>query len=178
MHKSRLHLGEPGKCCLYCGLIGKRLDVPANELEADRWRVEQGYTSNMLGNMRHFTAVKNGIYVMRFPNFPNAAATKKPPRRLNVYFDNVINAGDSFLLGVHFDGTVTPSRVLFTTDETPTAVASRNEVAASIGNRYWIDRPNNLIWVKVTPRAASFWAGVTPGSDEDLYRSFGLEVNP
>jgi hypothetical protein len=153
-----------------------RQDTAGSEI--GRWRVEQGYTSNFLGNMRHFTAVKDGIYIMRFPAFPNASATKKSPRWLNVGLDGVMNAGDNFLLGVQFDGAITPSRVFFTTNETLTLAANRNAVAAGNGSLYWQDRANNLIWVKVTPRAASFWAGTVPGSDDDLYRSFALQVHP
>jgi hypothetical protein len=163
-----------------------RQDNAGNQL--GKWRVEQGYTSNFLGNMRHFTALKDGIYVMRFPDFPNASATKSNPRWLNVGIDNVIAAGDTFLLGVQFDGTVTPSRVVFSTNpdypeegqntRTLTAVNSRAEVASGTGNRYWLDRANNLIWVKVAPTGLNQWANTVPGSDDDLYRSFSLRVEP
>jgi hypothetical protein len=153
-----------------------------------RWRVEQGYDSNFLGHMRHFTALRGGTYELRFPDFPNGSTTKTPPRWLNMWMDNFIDAGDNILLGVHFDGTATPSRVLFGTNpDNPrlgvdaralTAAASRAEVAAGNGSLYWQDRANQMLWVKVTPLALPAWTGAAAGSDDDLYRRFALRIEP
>jgi hypothetical protein len=151
-----------------------------------RWRVEQGYTSNFFGNMRHFAAVRNGVYVLRFPEFPNASSAKSPPKWINVSFSNVTEAADSFLLGVHFDGASTPSRVVFSTNpdyadasntRALTVAANRGEVANGTF-RYWQDRANNLVWVRVTPTGLNAWGDVTPGSDADLYRMFSLRIEP
>lgn len=161
-----------------------RLDSSDNAI--GRWRVEQGHTSNFLGNMRHFAALRNGTYVIRFPEFPYASSTKTPPRWVNLSFSNVIEAADSFLLGVHFDGNTAPSRVVFSTNpdyadaantRTLAAASNRNEVANGTF-RYWQDRANNLVWVRVTPMGLNLWANVTPGSDDDLYRTFALRIEP
>ena len=161
-----------------------RQDSGGNTL--GRWRIEQGHTSNFLGHMRHFAAVKGGIYVMRFPSFPQAATTKAPPRWLSLNVENMTAAGDSMLLGVHFDTSAEPSKVLVSTSpDNPdlnrdarrmTAAASRAAVAASNGDRYWRDTANGLIWVKLMPIGAAEYNGSQAGSDDELYRPYTLRI--
>ncbi len=161
-----------------------RLDSADNPI--GRWRVEQGHTSRFLGNMRHFAAVKGGIYTVRFPDFPNAATTKAPPRWLSMDVENMTVSGDSILLGVHFDTSTAPTRVLVSTNpDNPdynrnarlmTATTSRAAVASSNGNLYWRDTATSLIWVKLMPVGVADWNGATPGSDDDLYRRHALRI--
>ena len=161
-----------------------RLDAADTVL--GRWRVEQGRTSRFFGNMRHFAAVKGGIYTVRFPDFPDAASVKAPPRWLSMDIENMTAAGDSILVGVHFDTSTVPTRVLVSTNpDNPdysrnsrlmTAATSRAAVAASSGDRYWRDTANSLIWVKLMPTGAADYSSATPDSDDDLYRRFSLRV--
>ena len=161
-----------------------RLD--AADAVLGRWRIEQGYTSRFLGNMRHFAAVKGGTYVVRFPNFPEAASTKVPPRWLSMDIENMTAAGDNILMGVHFDTSAAPTRVLVSTSpDNPdynrnsrlmSAAASRAAVAASNGDRYWRDTANSLIWVKLMPVGAAEYSNSSLGSDDDLYRRVVLRL--
>jgi len=165
-----------------------RLDASGRPI--GNWRVDNGATSTQLGNMRHFTAVKGGTYVLRFPSFPESAATKQAPKMVKLSFSNLLSGADTFLLGIHFDGATVPSRVLASTSPAYaqlgvntrllTAVASRAELLASTdGSRYWRDPANHLVWVKPTALGLDApWATTRPGSDEDLYRSYGLVIEP
>jgi hypothetical protein len=152
-----------------------------------QWRVEAGWTSNFLPNMRHFTALRGASYVLRFPDFPGTAPNKRPPRWVTLWADNFIGDNDWILLGVHFDGSVVPSKVFVSTSPdsanwgvnsralSPTA--SREAVLAGAGDLYWRDPANNLIWVKLMPLGLSApWNNVEPGSDSDLYRSYALRI--
>ena len=161
-----------------------RLDAADNLI--GRWRIEQGHTSKLFGGMRHFAAVKGGIYTIRFPDFPNAATTKAPARWLSMDVENMTASGDSMLLGVHFDTTTQPTTVLVSTSpDNPdynrnarlmTATNSRAAVANSNGDLYWRDTVNSLIWVKLTPVGVAEWNSATPGSDDDLYRRHTLRL--
>lgn len=160
--------------------------------EVGRWVVEAGHTSTFLGNMRHFAAVKGDSYILRFPLFPNDAATKAPPSWVQFNVENVREPGDSLMIGVHYAGKAVPSRVFFSTNpdyarfsgptqdsRLLTQAASRAAVAAGAGNLYWQDTANNLVWIKLTPLGLSApWTSVAAGSDGDLYRGYRVRIEP
>ena len=160
-----------------------RQDAAGNTL--GKWRVERGDTSVMLGNMRHFAAVKGGSFVVKFPEFPNGSAVKSHPQWINMTLENMLTSSDSVMLGVHYDGATAPRRVFVSpgsnsdfdgNSRAMTAGANRAAVAASQGTVYWRDTANNLIWIKVVPFAQNFWVGEVPGSDSDLYRPLSLRI--
>lgn len=164
----------------------------ATGVELGRWVVEQGYTSNFLGNMRHFAALKGDSYVLRFPQFPNASASKYPPSWVELSVSNLLGAGDSVMLGVHYTGAAVPRRVFVSTNpdyaifsgtgqdsRLLSATTSRAAVAAGDGSLYWQDTAQQLVWVKLTPLGLTApWASVVAGSDRDLYRSYALRIEP
>ena len=165
-------------------LEATRLD--ANGVALGTWRVENGFDSNMLGNMRHFAAMNGGIYTVRFPEYPHGSTTKVSPKWVNLAIENMIAAGGSFILGVQYDGLVTPKTVHlspggnggFDASHTRvmTSVTSRALVASGDGTKFWQDKTNNIIWVKITPYTGNFWTGVVPNSDDDLYRVMALRI--
>ena len=136
--------------------------------------------------MRHFVAFKGATYTLRFPEYPNNVSPKVSPKWLNLVVENMIAAGDSFVLGLQYDGSVTPSKVHLSPGENGgfdpahtrvmTPVANRAAVANGDGTRFWQDNANNMIWVKFTPYTGNFWAGVQVNSDADLYRSMALRI--
>ena len=160
-----------------------RLDATGNSI--GNWRVEQGRTSIRFGNMRHFAAVKDGTYVVRFPEFPFNNAIKSPPKWVNLGLENMVAANDSIMLGVNYDGSVPLQRVYLSPGHLGVLGAdSRNmvsgtnlaAVSAGAGNVYWRDTINNLVWVKIMPFAKNFWTTEIAGSDNDLYRSISLRI--
>ena len=182
----QLDLGLPTETndnAFYETLDVTRLDATGNTI--GNWRVEQGWTSIRLGVMRHFSAVKDGTYVVRFPEFPFNNAVKSPPKRVNLGLENMISANDSVMLGVHFDGAAPMQRVYLSPGHQGLLGAnSRNmvsgpnlaAVSAGAGNVYWRDTANNLVWVKVVPFTTNFWTNEVAGSDNDLYRSISLRI--
>jgi G8 domain/Right handed beta helix region len=165
-------------------IVATRLDSSDNVLGT--WRVERGDISNFLGNMRHFVAFKGGTYTLRFPEYPNNITPKISPKWINLLIENMIATGDGFLLGVQYDGAISPSKVYLSPggnggfDAAHTRVmssaASRAQVASGDGTKFWQDKPNNMIWVKITPYTGSYWTGVVANSDEDLYRVMALRI--
>jgi hypothetical protein len=158
-----------------------------NGAEIGRWTVGDGANSAMLGNMRHFAARPNGRYVLRFPG-------KSLPKRFETTITNAYREGDSFVMGVSFDGTVTPRAYTIvgrhnragqentpdgTNKRTMTAAASLNEVISGQGNRFWQDSTNNLVWFKyVGGLHTAFEDGFIPNSDSDLYRERSVVIYP
>ena len=161
-----------------------RLDATGNTI--GNWRIEDGLKSIRLGVMRHFAAVKDGIYVVRFPGFPSKdPVIKSLPKRVNLGLENMIATDDSMILGVQFDGATTPKSVYLSPGHQGVFGAnSRNmvsganlaAVSAGAGNVYWRDTANNLVWVKVVPFTTNFWTAEVAGSDNDLYRSISLRI--
>jgi hypothetical protein len=173
----------------------ERLEVTRQDavgLPLGRWDIEAGHTSRFLGHMRHFAALKGDEYIVRFPRFPEGRVDKAAPRWVQFQVEGLMRADDSLLLGVHFDGRFLPSRVLASTNpnypnfELPAAnsrlllpAASKAEVVAGGGHLYWQDTANDLVWIKATPLGlAAPWARSTAGSDDDLYRSYSIRIEP
>jgi G8 domain/Right handed beta helix region len=181
-----LNRGYPGATSQYSfmeTIEATRLDASDNVVAT--WRVERGDISNFLGNMRHFSAIKGASYVVKFPEFPFGSATKLAPKWVDLQIENLFAAGDYFVLGVHYDGAITPSKVQLAPwgntgpyAKIMTPVANKALVLSGDGSKYWRDPANNLIWVKITPHTGNFWDGVTAGSDDDLYRSQTLSIQP
>jgi hypothetical protein len=193
VHSFSLNRGLPGATNPYVFL--EKLDVTrtgADGLEKGRWVIEAGHDSRFLGHMRHFAAMRGDAYVVRFPNFPQASETKSPPRWLQLLVEGLLRPGDSVLLGLHFDGSVTPSRVMASTKpdypefegiranaRLMRPAASRDEVIAGAGDLYWQDSANHLVWVKAVPfNLSGPWLQAAAGSDDDLYRSFHIRIEP
>ena len=160
-----------------------RLDATGNTI--GNWRIEQGRTSVKFGNMRHFAAVKDGTYVVRFPEFPFNSVVKSPPKWVNLGLENMVAANDSIMLGVHYDGSAPLQRVYLSPghlgvfgaeSRSMASGASLAAVSAGAGNVYWRDTANNLVWVKVVPFTKNFWMTEVAGSDNDLYRSISLRI--
>ena len=136
--------------------------------------------------MLHFVAFKSDTYTLRFPAYPNASVVKTSPKWINLQIENFIVVSDNFVLGVQYDGSVTPSKVHLspggsgdfnqTHTRVMTPVASRALVASGTGNTFLRDKANNMIWVRVTPYSGNFWPDGAPNSDDDLYRVMSLRI--
>jgi G8 domain/Right handed beta helix region len=137
--------------------------------EIGKWTVADGNVSNFFGNMRHFAARPGGYYVLRFPG--NAL-----PKRFEASISNAYRATDWFMLGVSFDGSVTPSQVTLSASNSRTlsAASTLAEVASAPGSKFWQDKSQNLLWVKV--QGGLIHDPATPNSDQDLYRDMRLEI--
>ena len=160
--------------------------------EIGRWTVGDGSVAPKFGGMRHFAARSGGVYTLRFPGKPL-------PKKFMMGIDNAFRASDSFVFAVSFDGSIpvtgyTVAGYKFQRDQIknwqpgdpwyPAArffkpAASLSEVTASGGDKMWQDTANNLVWIKVQgglpyPNAANLVAG----SDEDLYRTYSVELYP
>lgn len=154
------------------------------------WTVGDGKVAPKLGNMRHFSAHKDGRYVLRFPS-------SALPREVALIIDNAYRADDSFLLAVDYSGAATPQAYITTVynyDDAEnwqpgdyslrykralSATTSLEQVAASAGDRFWQDQANNLVWVKVVGGLPSPGQGEwKPNSDEVLYQPMRLRIFP
>ncbi len=147
-----------------------------NGNEIGRWTVADGNVSNFFGNMRHFAARTGGTYIIRFPKRDGSGYDI--PKRFETTISNAYRPSDWFMLGMSFDGAVTPTSVKLTSNNntTRTISAAQNlaEVAASQGDRYWQDTAQNILWVKIVGGLPSASAPVN--SDRDLYREIRLLI--
>jgi len=125
------------------------------------WQVDGAESGWLLGHMRHFAARPGGIYQLDFPAAP-------PPTDLAVSIENMLNASDTFVIGIRYSGSVaarvfisTYDYVHYITDTHAAAgswaskhdytlLGSRQAVIDSAGQTYWQDTANNIVWVKVS----------------------------
>jgi G8 domain len=154
-----------------------RVDTNGNPIGV--WSVGDGNTAPKLGNMRHFAALKDGRFVLRFPK--RSGSGYDIPKSFNATVGNFLTASDSVLFAVAFDGTLNPAITLSTGAETREIKVSGDSVAAveadASGKTYFFDRPNNLLWVRLVGglKANPYWQQ-EPNSDDQLYKPMRLEV--
>lgn len=199
--------GQAGKSCAgpYYGLKDFRLekDNPGGgvltAIEVTRndngtvWSVGDGRNAPMLGNMRHAALLKNGDYTLRFPGNP-------PPRTVSFKLTNLLSSGDWAMLAVQYSGAVNDPWVYSTTDHNyydppqwdsglleglkdrvrfMTPVGSIAEVRSSDGIKYYQDKGNNLMYIKLRhgldQPGANAWE---PNSEEALERRIHFVISP
>ncbi len=149
------------------------------------------YCSWKLGHMRHFATLKDGRYVLSFPN-------KAIPKWAAFNITNAGLASDRFLMAVSFDGRLTAAAYTAagkqyereTGSFNPTwlkqssvrvfkPVANLAAVSNSAGDAFWQDRANNLVWFRhVGGLPYPNEADLIPKSDDDLYRYYSAVVYP
>lgn len=197
--------GQTGKSCAgpYYGLNHFQLErsntdenqlMPIEVMRNDNntiWSVGDGRTAPMLGNMRHAALLKNGDYTLRFPTSPL-------PKSVLFTVTDLISSDDSALLAVQYSGAVNNPWVYGTTNggaydipewdsalmaqlksrvRVMTPVNSIAEVRNSDGTKYFQDKANNLVYMKLRNGLEhpdqSNWE---PGSEEDLQRSIRFVI--
>ena len=153
--------------------------VGTNSATLDTWSVGDGNTAPKLGNMRHFAAIKDGRFILRFPK--RSGAGYEIPTRFESTVDNFLSITDSVLFAVQFDGTKNPSISLENGAETRNISTNGANLAAveadTSGKTYYFDRGNNLLWIKLKGGLTknSNW-NPDPKSNDQLYQSMRLEV--
>ena len=169
----------------------------ATGAEIGRWTVGDGNTAPKLGNMRHFAAREGGRYALRFPK--RTGAGYDLPKTFEASITNAFRASDEFLLGISYDGSVTPSQVYVATRRSEaknwqpsdpwwnqkrsmTSAASLSEVQNSSGDKYWRDTASNLIWVKFKGGIANpdhdNQVTSNPTGDSAIYGTLNLVIYP
>jgi hypothetical protein len=166
----------------------QRLDNAGNVVGT--WEVGDGAVAPRLPNMRHFAARPGGRYVLRFPGKPL-------PKKFLANVQNAYRPTDNFLFAVQFDGSVNaaayvipnaiynreapmtalPGSLIYKATTYMTAATSLAEVSASTGNKFWQDRSNNLVWIKI--QGSTTYPGSTslvPDSDMDLSRPSSVAI--
>ena len=201
--------GQTGKSCVgpYYGLKDFRLekDDPAGgvltAIEVTRndnntvWSVGDGRLAPMLGNMRHAALMKNGEYTLRFPGSPL-------PRTVSFKATNLISQDDWTMLSVQYSGEINDPWVYSTNDHNyydpprwdgdflkgmidgvrvrfMTPVGSVDEVRSSDGTKYYQDKANNLVYIKLrnglTFPDEKNWE---PDSEQALERRIHVVITP
>ena len=200
-------VGDTGKSCAgpYYGLNHFQLErsdadehklMPIEVTRDDNgtvWSVGDGRTAPMLGNMRHAALLKNGNYTLRFPMSPL-------PKTVIFTATDLISNDDSVMLAVQYSGAVDNPWVYGTTDNNPydvpqwssamladfkdrvrimTPANSINEVRSGDGSKYFQDKANNLVYIKLRngleqPNEKDWEAN----SEESLQRSIRFVISP
>jgi hypothetical protein len=150
-----------------------RLDATGGSIGT--WAVADG-VNKTLGNMRHFAARNGGRYVLRFPGKPL-------PRWYFAEITNAYRTTDSFAFAVSFDGAVNAQATLTSGSDSSairvmTAASTLAEVEASAGDRFWQDRANNLVWVRIVGGLPHVnHGGLQADEDDMLYRTVFLAIS-
>ena len=196
---------------------------------ACRQVVGSGWNSWKLGQMRGASVRQGGKYIMRFPNpvdrvfngtgpkmlanitqgtMRNAegqTVAASIPKVVSLNFSNVVSAAHSFVLGVSFDGTKTPTGVIGRTGNAkrfqwmlppnpdPGNVLNDNQArklvlvstlaeveADTTGTKMYQDKAANLVWVKVMGGVRQDpWYRIvnyTAPYGQELYNRLGLYI--
>jgi hypothetical protein len=166
----------------------------SNGAEIGRWVVNDGSKDPTKAVFRHFAARSGGRFVLRFPNDPL-------PKSIAMTVNNAYRDSDSLLLGIGFDGRVSPAGYTVAgtnshrmdpkvwTADTPyykyaryfKPAASLAEVAAGNGDLMWQDKANNLVWIRYRGGLGypfEYELPIVPGSDEDLLRQYSVVLYP
>ncbi len=169
-----------------------RLDENAPDMVVGEWHVDGAQPGWQLAHMRHFAARQDGIYLL---DFPESAV----PSDVSVDISNMHDGSDTFVLGIRFSGSE-PAQVYSTTYTYPgyfnddaanaptwaskhdyAAVMDRQAVQNSIGETYWQDIVNDIVWIKVTPADLVQFEPPPEGegaefSNAVLYNEFHLRI--
>jgi hypothetical protein len=163
------------------GLNVARLDDSG--MTIDTWNVSESSLGKKFSYMRHFAAVKNGKYILRYTNL----ITKN---EAVIEIENMLQPEDTFVLAVPFSGKIQAkayANSLWHYDWEPSdsrqkiqmsAVHSLAEVETSTGDKFWQDTANDLVWVKV--KAPYFPTILNPdvnGYWHNIYRPFFIRVS-
>ena len=138
-----------------------RFDDNNPDTVIDVWEVTGAQPGWALAHMRHFATRNNGIYLL---DFPDASL----PEDVAFSIENMHDSNQAFVLGVSFSGqhnamvfTSTYGHEHYITDGHAGAgswtnkhdyqlLNSRQQVIDSIGESYWQDTINNIVWVKIS----------------------------
>jgi hypothetical protein len=145
------------------------------------WTVGDGNSAPKLGNMRHFAALKNGRYALRFPGHDK-------PKDVSLSLTNFLSGNDSMILGVAFDGALEAAAFIggrgavrtwdLTHPESYHAEARFMAAGADLnavvndpsGKTFFQDKTNNILWAKIQGGLTQANPNADPVSDEALYQ--------
>ncbi len=140
------------------------------------WDVATATPELRLQHMRDFATTPDGIYTLTFPD------EIMYPTDFQMNVENMLEPGDTQVMGIQYDGTLTPTVVMqaFQYNEGYTNVNSLQEVRDSAGATWWQDTVNNMVWVKMRGGMWQFWtddeAVDTPTGDDLLYETSQLRI--
>lgn len=153
----------------------RRLDN--NLQQVGTWELASANADYILAHMRSFAAHPSGIYELTFPGQTNH------PTNFQMDVENMLETTDQVVIGVQFSGALNASVVMrsYTNRFDPyQSVATLADVINSQGGKFWQDKPNNVVWVKLRGGFWQFWttntAEAVPTDDEKLYEPTVLRI--
>lgn len=162
----------------YMDLMGievKRLNTDLQTIAT--WTINPAQQDWLLQHMRHFATTPDGIYELTFP------WETIHPTNFQVNVENMLEASDTQVIGIQFDGNINASVRLWVDTDTwfnYTELNSLQEVINSTGETFWQDNTNNRVWVKIRGGRWEFWTNNPqedlPSSDELIYETVILKI--
>ncbi len=148
----------------------RRLDENLDQI-AD-WRVESADQDWSLQHMRDWAGVKNGIYELTFPD-SEANGTTDPPSDFQMDVESMLEPEDLIVVGIEFDGSIDPvvflqQRSNLNNYQVYEELTSLEEVIASSGEKWWQDKENDRVWVKIKGGLWSSPSGTTADNFNDV----------
>jgi hypothetical protein len=141
------------------------------------WDVPAAQPDYLLAHMRSFAAHATGIYELTFPGQVNQ------PTDFQMDVENMLDATDQTVIAVQFSGNLNANVVMrsYTNRfDVYQSLGSVTDVINSSGGKFWQDKPNNIVWVKLRGGFWQFWTTNTseavPTDDEKLYEPTVLRI--
>ncbi|MEQ9425099.1 MAG: G8 domain-containing protein [Cyclobacteriaceae bacterium] len=124
-----------------------RYDADDLENPVATWEVAEAERNWTLQHMRDFATTPDGIYELTFPNQDN-------PTDFHVEVESMIEATDTQVIGIQFDGSVDATVYLQQPSNQNNfhvyeELNSLQDVMNSSGETFWQDTANNRVWVKI-----------------------------
>lgn len=163
----------------------ERLDDNFNTVGT--WTVAEGQNGGLLANMRHFATHPSDYYKLTFPSVTEV-------NDVGITMTNMLADTDYQVIAIEYSGNYTVNQIYATTvwdyegEESAPASATKHiyqqvaclsdVVNAPVGEVYWQDAENDLVWIKVRGGITPDWSPGTyaPDSDEEQYRNTYLRV--
>jgi hypothetical protein len=157
-----------------------RLDTSGGPMSF--WSVGEGTPGAAFFNMRHFAAMRAGRYVLEFADLTGLKSPLIPSDFLQMTISNHYRSDDEFLLAVPFAGTASPKvelRKSYSTVVLRSLIEARSllKMEASNGTKFWQDKQNNRIWLKIKYANATVDPAFSEIQDFNLYRNFELRID-
>lgn len=135
------------------------------------WAVGDGQLAPMLGNMRHFAAVRGGRYLLDFPGI------SVPSQQVELEITNAYRPEDTLLLGVRFSGSVAPRVSLRQRSNTFALSAVAPEALSQPEPGFWQDSDQQIVWVRLrAPLPARQPQPGEANQDAFLYQNYTLRI--
>ncbi|TNE53234.1 MAG: hypothetical protein EP338_11905 [Bacteroidetes bacterium] len=156
------------------GIHVRRLDSTFQEIAT--WTVPEALPEYTFQHMRDFATSPDSYYELSFPEEDSL------PTNFQMNVENMLDTNDTQVIAIQFNGNLNPIVLMqaYGSYEVYQQANDLQEVLQSNGARFWQDKVNNLVWIKLRGGVWEFWTNnpdeAVPTEDELLYETCVLRI--